>query len=149
MSFETYNIVKNSTGAIEHQVGADATLDANAVIDNTPVGYTAYLGSSTDTPAEFYYIGATKTARPAFSTVGSWNTTSITANGTSTATFSASLPNPTTIIVLVPYIKGIAQPGPITETSGSFSLTTTVAGTYTVIFDAFPYKQLTTTITAT
>lgn len=148
MAFETYNIVDNTTGKILSQVGIDLDNDPNGVINNTPSGTTAYLGTSDDKSETHYYVAGIKTARPAFSMVGFWNTTSITANGTSAATFSG-LPNPTTIIVMVPYIKGLNQPGPITETSGSFTLTTTVAGQYKVIFDAFPYLQQVTTITAT
>lgn len=148
MAFELYNIVKDTTGEIERQIGADITNDATAVSSNTPSGYSAYLGDLADTPEKFYYVGATKTAKPVFTTSGSWDTTSITANGTSTATFS-SLPNPTEVVVIVPFVQGVSQPGLITVTSGSFALTTTVPGNYVVTFATFPYQPLTTTITAT
>lgn len=148
MTFLTYNLADNSTGEILHQVGVDLDNDANALTDNTPAGTTAYAGDPLDSPNDWYYVAGVKTARPAFSTVGSWSATSITANGVSTATFGSSLPNPTTIIVSVPVGSGLDIPGPITETSGSFSLTTTVPGDYYVMFDAFPYKQVIQKITA-
>lgn len=149
MAFEYYNIVLNSTGAITAQLGADTDTDANAVTDNTPALHTAYTGLATDTTEVFYYVGATKTARPAFSTVGSWGTQTITADGVSAATFGSSLPNPTNIIVNVPRGLGLTLPGPLTVTAGSFTLTTTVAGTYEVTLNAFPYVQQSYTITAT
>lgn len=149
MSFELYNIADNTTGEILSQIGADVTLDANAVTDNTPSGTTAYLGLLTDKPSEWYYVAGVKTARPAFSTVGSWNTLSITADGVDDATFGSSLPNPTTAVVVVPSNLGIEVPASVSITTGSFTLTTDTPGKYQVTLDAFPYMQETYTITAT
>lgn len=148
MTFLTYNLADNTTGAILNQLGVDLDNDANALTDNTPSGTTAYVGDPSDTPNDWYYVAGVKTARPDFSTVGSWSSTTITADGVSAATFSSGLPNPTTIIVSVPIGSGLDIPSPITETSGSFSLTTTVPGDYYIMFDAFPYKQVIQKITA-
>jgi hypothetical protein len=147
MTFNYYNIADNTTGVIVSQVAVDLDNDANALTNNTPPGTTAYTGLQTDTADTFYYVAGVKTARPLFSTAGSWNTLAITANGTSTATFSASLPNPTNIYIVVPL--GLDIPAPITETSGSFSLNTTIAGSYVITFDAFPYQQAVYTVVAT
>lgn len=149
MSFELYNIADNTTGEILNQIGADVTLDANAVTDNTPAGTTAYLGDLTDKTTEWYYVAGVKTARPAFSTVGSWNTLSITADGVDDATFGSSLPNPTTVVVVVPPNLGILVPASVSVTTGSFVLTTDTPGEYIVTLDKFPYVQQTYTITAT
>lgn len=149
MAFLTYNLADNTTGEIIAQIGVDTDNDANAVTNNTPSGATAYVGDPLDTSAIYYYVSGVKTARPLMSTVGSWNTTSITADGISTATFGSSLPNPTTVVVQLPIGVGLTIPGPITVTTGSFSLTTPVPGIYNVIIDAFPYVQLATEITAT
>lgn len=146
MTFEYYNIVSNTTGEIIRQLGGDTSIESNIITDNTPSGTTAYLGLQTDTNNEFYYITGTKTSRLIFSSVGSWDKQSIVANGTDTATFSSSLPNPTQIVVSVP--NGLNIPGPINETSGSFSVNTTVPGDYIVTFISYPYKQQSYTITA-
>lgn len=137
--FYKYNIVDDTTGQIMLQIGADLDNDPNAVTDNTPVGMSAYQGEDTDTDAEWYYVSGVKTARPLFSSVATWNKTTIDADGVDTATLSG-LPNPTNMVVQVPMGKGLDLPGPFTETSGSFSLTTTVAGTYLVLVEAFPYQ---------
>lgn len=149
MAFENYNIVSNISGAIVTRIGVDLALDPNGVSNNLPANTSAYVGLQSDSENDLYYVGNIKTSRPLFTTVGSWNRTNIVANGSNVATFGNTLPNPTQILVIVPANKGLPIPGQINETSGSFSLTTTIPGTYTVVFDAFPYKQLSTTITAT
>lgn len=137
--FYKYNIVDDTTGIIISQIGVDLDNDQNAISDNTPPGLTAYQGDENDTPGDFYYVSGVKTARPEFSTVVSWNTLEITADGVSSATMSG-LPNPTTILVTVPQNLGLDIPGEFVETSGSFTLTTTVVGTYDVFIEAFPFK---------
>lgn len=148
MAFILYNIVKDSTGEIVSQIGADLDLDSTAVTANTPAGHTAYEGLMTDTTYEWYYVGATKTARPLFSSVATWNTTTITANGTSTATLGPGLPNPTGVVIDIPRSSGLDIPAPQTVTSGSFSLTTTVPGVYRVQVKAFPYQGTVYEVTA-
>lgn len=148
MAFELYNIADNTTGEIVLQLGVDLDIDPNGVTNNTPTGTTAYLGDPTDKPDDWYYVAGVKTARPEFSTVGSWDTTTITADGVDAATFGTGLPNPTIISVVVPVFSGIQPVTPFEETSGSFSITTPARGEYRVSFTAFPYRPLTTTLTA-
>lgn len=103
-------------------------------------------------PDDQYYIVSptgtkTPTARPALSTVATWNTTSITANGSSTATLGSGLPTGTVVRFLdVP--PELTRPNDVTVTGGVFDLTTTVRGTFQVVVTAFPYLETTTTITA-
>jgi hypothetical protein len=151
MSNETYNLVKDSTGGIVGQITGDVTLDTGLLTNNTPVGHTTYLGQATDTVDNLYYPSGTRTTRPLFTTSNSWNATTITANGTSTATFGSSLPNPTSVVV--EYTNTISSSQQVLQsldtTDGSFSLNTTLAGTYLVSFTAFPYQKYSQIITAT
>lgn len=138
--FIKYNIVDESTGMIVSQLGADLEIAPDAVSINLQPGFVAYEGEDADTPDEFYYVDDVKTERPEFTSVGSWNKLAIMANGVDDATFTG-LPNPTTIGITVPAGLGLDIPGDIIETSGSFSLVTSVPGTYYVVFESFPYKQ--------
>lgn len=102
-----------------------------------------------DSDLNWYYLSGVLTARPLLSTVATWSTLAITANGSSTATLGSGLPNPTTITIIVPGSTGIAQVAPQTITSGSFSLTTTQPGTYVVETSCFPYVDTAVSIIAT
>lgn len=93
----------------------------------------------------------TRAARPLLSTVATWNKTSITANGTDSATLSG-LPNPTTIVIDLPAGSTIDSSITLTYTitDGSFTLTANAPGTYTIhAYDPFPYQTYSQTITAT
>ena len=120
---------------------------AGDVIANQPANTTIYTANVSDTGDTIYAFGGNIIARPLFTSVGSWNTLSITANGVSTASFISSLPNPTQVSIVLPSGLGSSHSG-TSVTTGTFNLTTTVAGSYVVTFTAFPYQTLTTTITA-
>lgn len=141
-----YAIYNTTTGEIKKVFGVlpDDTVTVPA---NVGSGEASSLETSVDPDTE-YYVSGVKTTRPLMTTVATWDTTSITANGTSSATLGPSLPNPTNILVSfsIPSIDGSGTS--ITETSGSFSLTTVAAGSYTVTATAFPYQTYTTVITA-
>ena len=105
---------------------------------------------STAAAGDNYYMDITTglaTLYGSLSTIASWDTLSIWADGVTGATLS-SLPNPT--LITVTFIdNGIAPPAPITVTSGSFTLTTNVPSTYTVVASSFPYKDYSVNIVAT
>ena len=100
-------------------------------------------------PATEYYSVGVKTARPLLMTVATWSALTLVANGTATVTLGSTLPNPTKITVTPPPNLGIAAIPEQTVTDGSFVLSTTVAGAYTVTAKAFPYQDYTVTINAT
>jgi len=116
------------TLSLQAQAGETATSD-------DADGATQYINVST---------GAV-TTRPTLT--ATWNKTSITANGSDTAIFGSTLPNPTTVIVGVPV--SATTPEAEQVTTGTFSITTTIAGEYTVtITPPFPYIPVTQVITA-
>ena len=143
MTLTYYAIYDSTTGEIRSYMSCDPS----EIAASTPSGC-SYL-ALTSLPDGEWYIDLTSTptitAKPAFT--GSWSSTSITADGVSSASIS-SLPNPTTI-------QFDSFPGAIDaipnhiETSGTFSFTTTYPGSYTVRVMAFPYTDFITTITAT
>lgn len=96
-----------------------------------------------------YYPSGVKTTRPLITSVATWDTTSIVANGTAKATLGATLPNPTTAFIEPPSGLGFASVPVQTVTDGTFRLSTTVAGAYLVTVKAFPRQDYTVTINAT
>lgn len=100
-------------------------------------------------PATEYYLAGVKTARPLLTTVATWSTLTLVANGVATATLGATLPNPTKINITPPANLGIAPIAEQTVVDGSFVLSTTVAGAYKVTAKAFPYQDYTVTINGT
>lgn len=108
-------------------------------------GETAIGGEADDATEYINTTNQSVIARP--SLTATWNKTTITANGTDTATLGSSLPNPTIVTVDVP--TGAVLPDPEEVTAGSFSLATTISGDYTVrIYPPFPYMSITQVITA-
>lgn len=136
MKFIVYN---NTTGAILRTgecPDADLALQAQT-------GETAIEGEAND--ATQYIDGGSVVSRPALTAV--WNKSSVTANGSDTATFGSTLPNPTIVTVVVP--DGAETPPAETVTIGTFSFATPVAGEYTItVSPPFPYKPIIKTITA-
>lgn len=109
--------------------------------ENYVVG--AYLEST------HYIVAGVATVKPLLTTVATWSALTLVANGTATVTLGSTLPNPTKITVTPPANLGIAPIPEQTVTDGSFVLSTTVAGAYTVTARAFPYQDYTVTINAT
>lgn len=142
-----YAIYNTTSGEITKVFGVGID-DILTIPGNTGVGEASSLETSVNATTQ-YYVSSVITTRPLFTSVGSWDTTTITANGISSATFGSSLPNPTTAVITTPPDAGTFNTVSATITTGSFTITTPVAGTYQVTLTAFPYQQLTTTITAT
>lgn len=140
INFVTYLI---ATGLVLRAgVCADDDLALQAGTGETAVEDTA--SDLTD-----YYPSGVKTTRPLITSVATWDTTSITANGTAKATLGAGLPNPTTVRVIPPAGMGFAAVAAQTVTDGTFRLSTTVTGAYVVRVEAFPYQDYEVTINAT
>lgn len=88
-----------------------------------------------------YYPGGVPTPRPNLSSVATWSSMSIVGDGTDFCTLGPALPNPTEVLVVGP---GVHER--YTVTTGQFVFSATLAGTYTVVVDGFPYLPRTTYI---
>lgn len=99
-------------------------------------------------PELVYMLGGVAVDRPLLTSMATWDTTTITANGTSSATLGPTLPSGT-VIRFTGAPAALGEIDDLTETSGSFIMNTTIAGDYTVTATLFPYQTLTTIITAT
>lgn len=132
-------VYRDSDGAILRSGECpDDTLSLQAQTDET-----AIEGEANDSTQ--YISGGVVTARPTLT--ATWNKTTITANGSDTATFGSTLPNPTTVTVGVP----VSATAPEAEqvTTGTFSIATPISGEYTVtVMPPFPYMPVTQVITA-
>lgn len=139
IDFITYNISDGKiiqTGKCQPQLlSAQTTSTGQSVIDGI-----ADLSKS-------YISGGVVTPRPLFTTSSSWNTTSITANGTSTATFGSTIPSGTVATIIANTAK-VASITPITITDGSLNITSNVVGTYDITFSKFPYLDYKVRVTA-
>lgn len=151
MAQVNYWVVVDTTGEIVGSITGDTTIDSGIITNNVAIGHTAYAQVNGDTAENTYYPTGTRTTRPLFSTANTWNKTSILANGTDTATFGSSLPNPTDCVVSFIGVTGTVQRVLQSQTiiDGSLSINTSIPGTYVVNLSAFPYQSYTQTITAT
>lgn len=87
--------------------------------------------------------------RPDITTVATWDTLTVLANGVAKVTLGPGLPNPSVIEVGVPSDLGLAPVPAQTVTDGSFTFATTLPGAYMVAVKAFPYMDYEVTINAT
>lgn len=94
-------------------------------------------------------VAGAPAARPLLTSVATWDTLAIAANGIAKATLGAGLPNPSSILVAPPARLGIATPPEQVVTDGTFTFATTVPGAYVVTVSAFPYLDYEVTINAT
>lgn len=139
----TYFVVYSDTTGELLRVGmCDETLVSAQEIN---AGETAVAVNAFYQPSEYYWhlVNDELTERPDFT--ATWDVTTITANGSSTATLE-TLPNPTTIVITVPV--GVNSVADQNITDGSFEMTTNVTGVYTITATAFPYKTQSWEITA-
>lgn len=97
----------------------------------------------------YVIVAGAPVARSLLTTVATWDTLSILANGTAKATLGAGLPNPSKISVTPPGNLGIAAIPEQTVTDGSFTFATPLPGAYVVTVSAFPYLDYEATINAT
>ena len=148
-----------ATGQVNRIGSCDSTaVSAQAQTGETAVDTTTIVVD----PATQYYLSGVLTARPLMTSVATWDVTSITANGTSTATLGFGLPNPTTVNVtasvnLLSFSQVYRLPPTVTTvltstdtvTTGSFLLKTEMVGEYEVTAIAFPYQSNTVIITGT
>lgn len=146
-----YVIYNDSTGKITQfgRIDSQPTFEGapEAPAPLVPSGHTRLTNESVDSDLTWYYPSGVKTARPLFSTVASWNKTTIDGDGVDAATFGSSLPNPTS----ASYRKGTTGPWSTetSVTSGTYSFTATESGTYYIRLSAFPYQDYEATITVT
>lgn len=93
-------------------------------------------------------IGTTNdiTTRQLLSTVVTWDSGTLTADGVDSCTLSG-LPNPSSYNIAVPVGVDAIPDGVITD--GSLVFKTNQSGTYIITIDSFPYQLYSQTITAT
>lgn len=102
-----------------------------------------------------YVVDGVLTTRPSLDSICSFTNSSDVwvANGTDSISYGDALPVTTTYkLYAVAGADGIdpfIAPQEGTITTGTFSMTTTRKGIYTLIFDAFPYRKKTITVEAT
>lgn len=138
----SFTIYDNTTGQILRSgwVSAEDQLSIQAVEENEVV-----VAEEANEHTEYYPSGV-KTARPLLTTANSWNKTTFTANGTDSAVFGSSLPNPTYITIIGPL--GVPNVYDETNTDTSITIKSTFKGDYEVTIKGFPYQDYTTTLTA-
>jgi hypothetical protein len=93
-------------------------------------------------------VDAVLVARPLITTVATWDVTTIDADGVDAATLGATLPNPTSISILIITARGAEQIVPFDVTDGSLVLKSLIIGMYSVTARAAGYKDYTVSITA-
>lgn len=141
MSIITYTVYNTTTGQIvlngvaedEEQAALQPGQDEDIDLDEAD-------------PATEYYPSGVKTTRPLFTAANSWSKTTFTANGTDSAVFGSSLPNPTHITIIGP--SGVPNVYEETNTDTSLTIKATVKGEYEITIRGFPYQDYTTTLTA-
>lgn len=135
-----YVVYKNSNGQILRVGECNAEDFENQAL----TGQTVIEDSADD--REHYISGSAVTSRPTIT--ATWDKTSVTANGSDTATLGSTLPNPTSVSVAVP--DGAVTPDDEVVTGGTFSFATSIAGNYIInVTPPFPYLSHTQVIVAT
>jgi len=155
-----YAVYITSTGEVLQNGSCDDTMVA---LQAQSAGETAIdTGEIVVDSKTQYYVAGVLTPRPLLTSVATWDVTSIVADGVSTATLGPGLPNPSTVIMegSIPDIinkdstyrfttsSGIV-PAIDEVTDGSYTITTTTTGLFTIIVESFPYQTYTTTISGT
>lgn len=141
----SYTVYDNTSGQIQY-FGTVPDSTHYALIPVTV--YQTLTTDSIDSDAHWYYVSGVLTARPLLTSVASWSTTSITANGVSSAVFGSGIPNPTTVSIIQQGNKAVT-PVSGTITSGTLTITANYPGTYLVTMNVFPYQDYSQVITAT
>jgi hypothetical protein len=115
-------------------------------------GYYGLLLDAVSNPIDYYVAGIpgapVLTERPLLTTVATWNKTTITANGTDSATLGAGLPNPTTVIINIVTAEGAEPVDNFTVTDGSLVFKSNIIGEYSILAQTISYKDYLVTITA-
>lgn len=112
------------------------------------IDYTTYSSYILDDTLKdnYYFVSGTITARASHSIA--LDSTTLTADGVDTVTFS-SIPSGAIATIEVPIGSGAASIPPITITDGSLVFTTKVAGSYLCTIELFPTKAKIATLVAT
>ena len=144
MSIVNYTVYDTTTGRIYRTGSTESEEQAN--IQATEANEVVALEQADE--ATEYYTGnpMEKTTRPLFTTSNSWNKTTFTANGTDSAVFGSSLPNPTYVTIIGP--PGVPNVYEETNTDTTLTIKSTFKGEYEVTIKGFPYQDYTTTLTA-
>lgn len=91
-------------------------------------------------PKTNYVLSGVVTPRPLFSSVATFNKTTITADGTDSAVLGPSLPNPTTVQA-ISSPSGGESTSLTTITDGSLTIKSSIQGFIRISLKAFPYQD--------
>lgn len=128
-------IYTTSTGEIRNYIEQDDISDA----PTGPAG-TSTMEVTVGLAASLYYVpSGVLTARPYLSSVATWDSTTLTANGVDTVTLGSGLPATTTYTITPLSDNGVdVVTGSVTD--GSLTITTDAVGPFKVELDGiFPY----------
>lgn len=117
-------------------------IDFSQASTNMTMDGSGHLGGTTSG------VDVELSTKPLITTVATWDVTTIDADGVDAATLGATLPNPTSISILILTAQGAEHIAPFDVTDGSFVLKSLIAGMYSVTARAAGYKDYTITITA-
>jgi len=141
-----FTIYVTATGQI---VQAGACQAEAASLLAADVGETL-LTSETDVYSlDQMIVNGAPVARPQLSSVATWDTLAVPADGVSKATLGPGLPNPTAILISPPKGRGIGAIPVQVAIDGSFRFATSVPGDYVITVNEFPYMDYEVTINAT
>jgi len=140
-----YLVYDSTTGKIKRT----GTCNYSLVSLQAQAGETAIVGVADSITQYIDVANVAIISRPTFTSNNTWNVTSITSNGANAAVFGSSLPNPTTVRISPLPTTGVLSVA-ANITTGNLTLTTTgLPGTYSLLFQSFPYQDYTVTITGT
>jgi hypothetical protein len=135
-----YTIYNSTTGLLLRKISTQDVDLANAQVQSGESIINQDLSFDTQ-----YISSGSPTTRPTLSLT--WNKTTITADGSDSATVASGIPNPTNYRIIVP--AGIQSISDGTITTGTLTFTADLSGIYTIILDSFPYQTYKQNITAT
>jgi len=140
-----YLVYDSTTGKIK----STGTCNYSLVSLQAQAGETAIVGVADPITQYIDVANVVIISRPTFTSNNTWNVTSITSNGANAAVFGSNLANPTTVRISPLPTTGVLSTA-ATITTGNLTLTTTgLPGTYSLLFQSFPYQDYTVTITGT
>lgn len=132
-----YIIYNTTTGEITKRLIIETENGLDSVTNSVGTGED-YVQSDAD-PATHYVSSGVVTARNTFTASNSWDYTTITTS--TSAVFGSSLPTGT-VVNVIPHqnaiLNGAGVTSPVTVNDGSLTFSSTIPGTYTVVFNKYP-----------
>lgn len=144
-----YVIYNTTSGKIVYSIMLTNDTDIDSITANVGVGEDYLQGGDSDAVSNSYVNAGVVVPLLEFEDMSGWDTTTISANGTSTATFGSALPNPTQVQIRPDTTTtGATALTTVNVTDGSLSFATFAPAVYSFEISAFPYRTIITTVTA-